>query len=367
MSIYFNRIQKVQEKMIGQGIDCLFLSPSINLKYLTGYEAKMDERLVLLILPSKGEPVFVAPKLYEAFVATTPIDHKVFWEDQDNPHEIVLREMKKCGMASGSIATENSMPAAFIVPLQAQLPATTFGLANHLFEDLREIKNNAEIELLKKSAHIIDNILKKVILEKEIIGRSEAELAAELEYEMKRSGMEGPSFSPIIASGANSASPHHKTGLDSIKENQPLLMDLGGIWNGFCSDMSRTIFLGNQPDELFMKVYEIVLGAQKKGIEAVGPNVSAESIDAIVREEITRNGYGDYFIHRTGHGIGMEVHETPYIVAGNDGILKPGMLFSIEPGIYLPGKFGVRIEDIVLVTDTGCQVLNQFTKNPCLR
>ncbi|SFH67800.1 Xaa-Pro aminopeptidase [Tindallia magadiensis] len=364
MSIYQKRIEKLQEKMQGEGIECLFLSPSVNLNYLTGYGAKMDERLVLFVLPTKGEGFFVAPKLYEAFITKTPIRNNVFWGDQEDPFQMLLEEINKRGMGITCVALENSMPAAFILPIQTKMEKTDFCLANDLFESLRKIKSKTEIEKLKNSATLIDNILKKVILEKDWIGRTEKELAATLEQEMKQQGMEGPSFSPIIATGSNSASPHHKTGTDKILKNQPLLMDFGGLVDGFCSDMSRTIFLGDEPDEFFLEIYEIVLEAQKKGIEAVRPKVSAESIDKVVRDYIISKGYGDFFIHRTGHGIGMEVHESPYIVEGNKEILEPGMLFSIEPGIYLPGKFGVRIEDIVLVTDTGCQVLNQFPKKP---
>ena len=213
---------------------------------------------------------------------------------------------------------------------------------------------------MRKSSELADKALAMTIPMIKA-GMKEIEVKELLEAELKNQGMSNPAFDTIIGSGPNSALPHYTAGDRVLKAGDSVVIDFGGVYQGYNSDMTRTIMLGKATEE-YRDVYEIVKEAQKRAIETVKPGVKASEIDAAARSYIAGKGYGDYFIHRTGHGIGMEVHEEPYISDISKSILQPGMVFSIEPGVYLPGKFGVRIEDLVMVTETGVEVLNKYTK-----
>jgi Xaa-Pro dipeptidase len=226
--------------------------------------------------------------------------------------------------------------------------------------ELRKHKTADEADKMRKSSELADKAVSNII-PKIKAGMKETEVRDMLEAELKQLGFSNPSFETIIGSGPNSALPHYTAGDRVLQQGDSIVIDFGGIYQGYCSDMTRTVMLGKAAPE-YREVYETVKEGQKKAAEAVKPGMKASDIDAAARNYISEKGYGEYFIHRTGHGIGLEVHEEPYISNVSETILEPGMVFSIEPGIYLPGKFGVRIEDLVLVTETGAEVLNKYTK-----
>jgi Xaa-Pro dipeptidase len=232
--------------------------------------------------------------------------------------------------------------------------------ASSIIGELRKHKTEDEAEKMRKSSEYAEKALGKIIPMIKA-GMREYEVRDLLEMEMKEQGMTSPSFETIIGSGPNSALPHYTAGDRVLNAGDSIVIDFGGMYQGYCSDMTRTVMLGKATAE-YKEVYETVKEAQKRAEEAVKPGVKASEIDEAARACIAEKGYGDYFIHKTGHGIGMEVHEEPYISDISNTVLKPGMAFSIEPGIYLPGKFGVRIEDLVIVTEDGAEVLNKYTK-----
>jgi Xaa-Pro aminopeptidase len=241
--------------------------------------------------------------------------------------------------------------------LESILRANGIGLASEIIGPLRMRKSKEEIDYLREAASIADAVLHEVLGEG-IEGLTELELAAQLEYEMKKRGAEELAFETLVASGPNSAFPHHRAQDRVIEEGDVVVIDYGCRFNGYHSDTTRTVVCG-VPSTKVEEVYRVVQRAQEKAVQAIRPGIAAEEIDRVAREEIAQAGFGDNFIHRTGHGIGLEVHEAPFIVAGNRQLLEPGMTFSVEPGIYISGEFGVRIEDIVLVTDDGVERLNR--------
>jgi Xaa-Pro aminopeptidase len=251
------------------------------------------------------------------------------------------------------------MWATFLLMLTATLPQADFGLASQVMIPLRMQKTPNEIEHMSLAGAIADQAFEDV-LKLKVSGMDELELAASLEAAMKEKGAEKIAFETLVASGPNSSLPHYRAGQRRIEPGDTVVLDFGCCMQGYCSDMTRTIVCGEPSNEI-QDIYEVVKSAQENAVQAVIPGVEAQAIDRAARGEITSAGYGDRFIHRTGHGIGLDVHEAPYIVEGNDLKLEEGMTFSVEPGIYLPGEFGVRIEDIVVVTETGATRLNTST------
>lgn len=229
-------------------------------------------------------------------------------------------------------------------------------LVNHL----RSVKDQAEIETIRHAVKIADDAFTKVLTSIEI-GQTEEEIGLDLEYAMRRAGASGGSFHFIIASGARSALPHGTASSKKIKSGEFLTMDFGAIYQGYCSDITRTVFLG-EPEEKHREVYEVVLAAQRAGIAAVAPGRTGKEVDAVARKIIEDAGYGEYFGHGLGHSVGLAIHEGPNLNQREERVLQPGMVITVEPGIYIPEWGGVRIEDIVLVTDNGCEVLTQAPK-----
>ncbi|GMA58588.1 hypothetical protein GCM10025858_30910 [Alicyclobacillus sacchari] len=225
---------------------------------------------------------------------------------------------------------------------------------------LRVKKDLTELELLRAASRQADDVV-CAVKQHIRLGVSERELARTLESLWQSVGAEGMSFPPIVATGAHAAEPHHEPGVTGIEPGHAVIVDTGGVFHRYCSDITRTFIVG-EPSPQLRDVYECVLAANLAGIAAVKPGVTLGEIDDVVRGVIERAGYGSYFTHRTGHGVGLDIHEAPFVVGGNEQVLEPGMVMSIEPGIYLPGQFGVRIEDLVAVTETGAEVLNQAPK-----
>jgi Xaa-Pro aminopeptidase len=252
------------------------------------------------------------------------------------------------------------MWAAHLLPLQEALEDARFVSASGVLGPMRSVKDDQELGLLRRAARAADESFRRIV-QTRLEGKTERDVADQLGELLVQMGHEKAAFT-IVGGGPNAASPHHEPGGRTIQGGDAVVMDFGGRVGGYCSDITRTVVI-RQPPREFDHVYEVVMEAQDRAFRAVKPGVPAEEIDRAAREVIEQAGFGDLFVHRTGHGIGLEVHEDPYLVAGNREPLRPGMCFSIEPGIYLPGRFGVRIEDIVTVTEEGAQRLNHAQRD----
>ena len=308
-------------------------------------------------------PAFEAttlPELPEALLVQT-------WVDRDNPAQMAASLISSSATSETNghgrtIGVGDLLWSVFLLRLQAELPNATFTFASPVLTALRQIKSPEEIEALRKSGSIADQVFSEII-EQPFAGRSELDLAQDISARLKSYGLKIPG-APIVASGPNSASPHHHTGDRVIEHGDVVVLDFGGTWEGYYSDIRRTVFVGDapQPDSEEARVYGLVAAAQQAAFEAARPGITCEALDSVARDHLTDAGYGEYFTHRLGHGIGLEGHEPQYIVQGNATPLQPYMSFTIEPGLYLPGKFGVRVEDTVYLTDSAAERLNHADK-----
>ena len=339
------------------GVDVLLLSLGADLPYLTGYEAMPLERLTMLVVPVGGEATLVVPRLEAPRVTEHPDAFSVLaWEETDDPVALVAR----LAAAPATAAVGDQTWAVFVLDLQAALPGTRFRKASEVTGPLRIVKDAAEIAALRAAAHAVDAIA-GAMREQKFAGRRETEVHRELVDRMLELGHERANFA-IVASGPNGASPHHEPADRVIGAGDVVLCDFGGTMHGYCSDITRMFVVGEPAPEV-RDTYAVLVDAQEKAVRAATIGTSCEAVDAAARRVIADAGYGDSFIHRTGHGIGVEAHEEPYIVAGNNLPLAPGHAFSVEPGIYLPGRFGLRLEDIVVATPDGPERLNEAPRD----
>jgi Xaa-Pro aminopeptidase len=354
------RIAKAQGLMRRARVDLLALSFGSNLRYLSGFSDEPSERLLLLLLPAEREPVFLVPELYADQVRrdSSIADLRV-WKDEENPHALLARAIADLEIAEGSVAIDDSMWAVFLLALQEALPAATFSPASQILVPLRMEKAPPEIRAMEEAGAIADRAFEEV-LKRRIAGMSELDLARALEEAMMAHGADKSAFETLVASGPNSALPHHRAGSRRIEPGDVVIVDYGCRVRGYSSDVSRTLVCERATDRI-KNVHALVRAAQEKAVASVRPGLAAEAVDRAARSVIAAAGFGERFIHRTGHGIGLDVHEPPYIVEGNRIELRPGMTFSVEPGIYLRGEWGVRIEDVVVVTETGAQPMTHST------
>ena len=359
------RLDRARAALTGGGVDALLLTPGAELRYLTGYDALPLERLTCLVLPARGDATLVVPQLERPRAVTSPAAELgiaiVDWEETDDPHAQVAWLLRQAlGTDPRVVAVADRMWAVQSLALAAALPGAEFRPAGSLLRALRMHKDAHEVAALRAAGAAIDRVHARMA-EWLRPGRTEAEVGRDIAEAIVAEGHVGVNF-VIVAGGPNGASPHHETGERVLADGDLVVVDIGGTnAAGYCSDSTRTYALGD-PGAEAREMYAVLQAAQEASCARVRPGVSAESIDAAAREVIADAGYGEYFIHRTGHGIGLEEHEEPWIVAGNADLVAPGMTFSIEPGIYLPGRFGARIEDIVAVTDTGVERLNLTTR-----
>ena len=357
--MFADRLNDVRLVMEENEIDALLLSVGADLPYFTGYEAMPLERLTMLVLPREGQAKLIVPGLEAPRVQEHP---DIFtlrpWKESEDPIAILVEELG----AAASVAVGDTTWTRFTIELLNQLPNLKLSRANMITSPIRSIKSSEEIKRLQKAASAVDRIASRLQNgEIQLIGKSENQVSNELGRQILEEGHHRVNFA-IVAAGENAASPHHEAGDRIIEKNEVVLCDFGGTWIGedgvgYCSDITRCIWTGTPPEE-FLELYDVLQRAQREQVDACLSGTPAEEIDRIGRKIISQEGYGEYFIHRTGHGIGVEAHEDPYIVEGNKIPVTSGNVFSVEPGIYVPGKWGARLEDIVAVTNHEPHSLN---------
>jgi Xaa-Pro aminopeptidase len=357
-----DRLARARKELAERGVDALLLGPGADLYYLTGYQAPPLERLTLLVLPAAGDARLVVPAL-EAPLARDHLgglDLEVTaWRETEDPVALARATLDAAGAATGRLGVGDRLWSSFLLRLQAALPGAAFQVASTVTRQLRMRKDPEEVEALARVAAAIDRVVDGLQALR-WAGRTELELAADIQAAI-RDGHDEVCFA-IVGAGPNGASPHHVASARVIRPGDAVVVDIGGRLDGYCSDTTRTLVVG-EPPAGFQEAYAVLQAAQLAGCAAVAPGVPAEAVDAACRQAIDAVGHGRHFIHRTGHGIGLEEHEDPYIVAGNPEPLEPGMTFSVEPGIYLPDRFGARIEDIVVCTDHGVRRLNMTSRD----
>jgi len=354
--VYADRLQRAAAEAASRGIGALLVTPSADYEYLLGYRAPALERLTCLILPADGSPTLVMPRLElelarHSMGALADGLELVPWGEADDPFRIVSGRL----VGALRIGLQDQMWSRFVLKLRALLDPAELVDASPAIGAVRRVKGPEEVERLRGAGAAADEAMRGITAER-LTGRTEAEVSRRITALLVEAGHQRADFS-IVASGPNSASPHHEAGERVIEAGDALVLDIGGTRAGYCSDTTRTFFVG-EPAPDFAAMYEVLRLAQAAACAAVAPGVPARDIDRAARRIIDEAGYGDAFVHRTGHGIGMETHEDPYIVESNEEPLVAGNAFSVEPGIYLSGQWGARIEDILVCTETGSERLN---------
>jgi Xaa-Pro aminopeptidase len=355
-TVYADRLLRATAEAAARGIGALLVTPSADYEYLLGYRAPPLERLTCLVLPVEGVPALVLPRLEEplahhAIGALADGIEIVPWDETDDPFRFV-----KARLAGAlRVGLQDQMWSRFVLQLSALLDPAELVDASPAIGAVRRVKEPEEVDRLRAAASAADEAMLAITSER-LSGRTEAEVSRRINGLLLEAGHDTADFA-IVGSGPNSASPHHEPGARVIEAGDAVVLDIGGVRAAYCSDTTRTAFVGEPPPD-FAAMYEVLRMAQSAACAAVAPGVPARDVDRAARRIIEEAGYGDAFMHRTGHGIGMEVHEEPYIVESNAEPLVAGNAFSIEPGIYIADQWGARIEDIVVCTDTGGERLN---------
>jgi Xaa-Pro aminopeptidase len=355
------RLERAATATEAAGLRAMLVAVGSDLRYLTGYEAIPLKRLTVLVLVPGRDPVLFAPRLELAAAEAglrTPVEIRT-WDETDDPYVLAVAGLP----AAGRVAVSDTMLALHLLRFQAALDAATaYVPASTVLSELRMVKDPDEIALLRMAAHAADRVVAGIAAGR-LVGRTEDDVAREVRERLIEEGHDTSSFA-IVGSGPNSASPHHEASDRVIGAGEPIVLDIGGTLGGYGSDVTRTLWVtggdaSKGPDARFLELFGVLFEAQAAGVRAVRPGVACEAIDGAARGVIEAAGHGAAFFHRTGHGIGLEGHEDPYLLAGNDLPLRAGMAFSVEPGIYYPGEYGARIEDIVVCGEDGPIVLNE--------
>jgi Xaa-Pro aminopeptidase len=371
---YADRLARAARLVERRELAALLVGGGPDLRHLTGYDAMPLERLTMLVVPARGRATLIAPRLEGTPARSSPaasagLVDVTTWEETDSPHRLV-GDLVRGSAGRGSpaellaVAVSDTLWASHVLRLQEVLPGS-FELGSTVTRELRIVKDPEEIELLRLAAHAADRVVDAIAAGR-LVGRTEEDVGREVRDRLIAEGHDEAAFA-IVASGPNSSSPHHGASYRVIGAGEPIVLDIGGTIAGYGSDITRMLWVagpaGSGPSDEFAAAFDVLQRAQAAATAAVRPGVPAERIDAAAREVIARAGLGSRFIHRTGHGIGLEAHEDPYIVAGDSEPLRAGMAFSIEPGIYLDGEWGMRLEDIVVCGEDGADVLNRADRS----
>lgn len=356
---YKARMDRAARQAAGAGLAGLLVAPGPDLVWLTGYTpTAVTERLTLLVLAPGRDPVLVVPTLEAPDAERAPGASALTlrdWTDGKDPYAATAALLD----TDGRFGISDNTWAMHLLGLQQTLPGTSYASLTEALPMLRAVKDTAELDLLAAAGAAADAAFEE-IGNAPFAGRRETDVAADLAALLRRFGHSQVDFT-IVASGPHGANPHHETGDRVIERGDMVVLDFGGLKDGYGSDTSRTVHVGEPTDEE-RRVHDLVREAQEAGFRAVRPGAACQDVDRAARAVIADAGYGEYFIHRTGHGIGVTTHEPPYMIEGEEQPLVPGMCFSVEPGVYLPGRFGVRIEDIVTVTEDGGRRLNNTAR-----
>lgn len=353
---HLERLGRAAREAGERAIDALLITPSSDYAYLLGYRPPALERLTCLVIRPTSDPVLILPRLEEPLARHALGDLAegiaiVAWDETDDPVRLVQTLLA----GAARVAVQDQMYARFVLRLRAVLDPAELVEGGPTMAALRRVKSADEIDRLRRAAKAADAAMLEITSES-LSGRTEREVSARIAEMLVEHGHDTSDFG-IVASGPNSASPHHEPGERTIEAGDAVVLDIGGTLEGYWSDTTRTAFVGDPPDE-FTELYAVLREAQRAACEAVSPGAKCSEIDAVAREIISAAGYGDAFIHRTGHGIGLELHEEPYLVASNPEPLEAGNVFSVEPGIYIADRWGARIEDIVVCTESRGERLN---------
>jgi Xaa-Pro aminopeptidase len=352
------RLARLQQVMDDRAVDLVVVGPSADFHYLAGIKPYLSERLAALVVPRQGRGWLVVPKLqvplYELLAEQLDF---VVWTETERPTSHVVRLAQRVG--ARVLAVNDDLWSTFLLQLQEQLPALTFRSGSEVLAPLRSIKEAGELELLREASRRLDLVWEEFCATTTLIGATEDQVDRRLRDLMAAHGT--AVLWCDVASGPHGASPLHAGGWRTIERGDPITLDFAASYQGYCADMCRTPVAG-EPEAEFKRAYQVVYDAQQEAFAAIKPGVACQEIDRVGRRIIRDAGYGEFFTHRIGHGIGLAAHEDPYIVEGNATPLEPGMTFSDEPGIYLPGRWGIRIEDIVAVTPAGAERFNLVSR-----
>lgn len=356
------RLEAIQQALRDQQVAAAFIQGKENVFYLTGFRTDPHERMVALIILPNEAPFLIVPGMEKSLVQKAGWTGDILtYSDTDNPWTVLGQALSRYTLKGDSLWVEKRLiPLERAEALQALFGINQMHDAEPALMSLRSIKTEKEIAVLREAASLADFGV-QIGVEAIAEGRKEIDILATIEYELKRKGITEMAFQTTVISGANSADPHGKPGTKTIQHGDLVLFDLGVVLDGYCSDITRTVAYGDLTDEL-RHVYQTVLDAQMGAVSLCKPGTELGALDRKARSIITEAGFGEYFPHRLGHGLGADVHELPSINETNTETLKPGMTFTIEPGIYLPNKGGVRIEDDVLITDDGYELLTKYPK-----
>ncbi|PPA71632.1 M24 family metallopeptidase [Jeotgalibacillus proteolyticus] len=357
-----NKINQIQQYLTDNSLNAAFLTSTDNIYFTTGFRSNPHERWLAVFIPLSGEATLICPGMEEPEARHSGWKgHIIGYSDTENPIALLQQELENKNSKISTLAVETShLTIDRLTVLKKSFGEFSVQSIDAALNDMRLIKTEEELVLLRKAAELADYAI-DVGCKELAEGKTELDILAAVEYELKRKGVTEMAFSTMVLTGKNGASPHGTPGLSKVQKGDLVLFDLGVVYEGYCSDITRTVAFGDITDEQ-KKIYDTVLAAQQKALEMVKPGVKASELDKAARQVIEDAGFGDFFPHRLGHGLGINVHEYPSITSENDLELKEGMTFTIEPGIYVPNVAGVRIEDDVLVTGDGYETLTTFPK-----
>jgi Xaa-Pro aminopeptidase len=353
------RLSRVSAVLLEADVGLLLVTPSADLLYLAGYGGHASERPTVFAVVPGQMPVMVLPKLEAPRLEGRDDIEIRSYGDGDDPHDL-MRSFLGDHFGALTIAVSDQAWASVLLNLQTLFPTASFVPASPLLRQLRMLKSPEELNLLHEAGRRADRAFEGVVGLR-FAGRTEHQMSDALDRLLRDQGLIRADWGPIVASGPNAASPHHMTGNREIREGDAVVLDFGGVLEGYQADITRTVHVGS-PATDFVAVYELVVWAQQAGFEASAPGQTAGSVDRAARIVIQRAGFGENFIHRTGHGLGLDTHEEPYLVEGNELRLSASMTFSVEPGVYIPDRFGIRVEDTVAVYEDGPQRFNHATR-----
>jgi len=361
--VFTKRLDNLREQLKANEVDCLALLPGANLRYLTGLDFHLMERAFIACFPADAEPVVLMPSLeVSKWEADAPFPAQVFsWEDTDGPAE-AMRQAAQALPEVHQLAVEHlRMRVQEYKMLQRQFPSAVFPVAEEVMDTLRRRKDAAEVASMRRACQIAETALEQVVSGLSP-GVTEREVANQLLIALLEAGGEEVAFEPIVLGGPKSAQPHGTPGERPIEAGDILLIDFGTTVDGYASDITRTFVMGREPDEQVRAMYEAVQAGNAAGRAACKPGAAPQDVDRAARKAIEERGFGELFFHRTGHGLGLEVHESPSIMEGVEQPLEVGMTFTVEPGVYDSEIGGIRIEDNVVITEDGAESLTTFDR-----